>query len=150
MKKVILIVLIVGVVGALGYYFFVNQSDARPEGTVSNIEAQEQKKEKRFITIINGTNLTLKCIEVTAGDGVDIGIKIDDPDEKSYSVEIEEAWEDYTDFTITFTDVYDLHYIKTISDVPVSGKTDVKITQDDYVEYDGDWFRRLEKKANGD
>ena len=119
MKKVILIVLIVGVVGALGYYFFVNQSDARPEGTVSNIEAQEQKKEKRFITIINGTNLTLKCIEVTAGDGVDIGIKIDDPDEKSYSVEIEEAWEDYTDFTITFTDVYDLHYIKTISDVPV-------------------------------
>ncbi|MBR5048558.1 MAG: hypothetical protein IKX74_02770, partial [Erysipelotrichaceae bacterium] len=70
------------------------------------------------------------------------------PDEKSFSIEIDDVWTDYETFKVILVDTYDLHYEKTAS-VSKTGRTEIKITQDDYVEYPGDAARRLEKWLNG-
>ena len=115
---------------------------------VTNEKAEKEKKEKRFVTVINGTDLTINSVKVFAGEGIEVA-SLKNPDETSYSFEIVDTWTDYEEFHIVLMDVYDLHYEKTIK-VPKTGKVDVKITQKDYVEYDGDYWRKLEKKANGD
>ena len=115
---------------------------------VTNTKAEKKKDEERFITVINGTDLTINSIEILAGDGIEI-VKKNNPDNNSYSFQIDKTWEDYKSFRIILMDVYDLHYEKTIT-VPTTGKVDVKITQDDYVKYRGDALRLVDKKLNGD
>lgn len=115
---------------------------------VTNEKAIKEKEQKRFITVINGTNLTINSVEITAGDGISVAT-LKNPDDTSFSFEIVDTWKDYEQFHIVLMDVYDLHYEKTVK-IPETGKVDVKITQNDYVEYDGDYWRRWEKKANGD
>ena len=120
------------------------------EGSFDIVE--EKEKEQRLITVINGTDLTINELSITAGEGVEV-VTVTDPkllDAKSYTKEIEEKFDNYDTFNITLIDVYELHYEKTITIEEETGNYDVKITQNDYVEYPGDWQRKLNKMANGD
>ena len=115
----------------------------------SNEEAEEMKDERRYITIINNSNLIINSIEILVGEGIPVVKPIINPDDRAISIEVPETWKDYNSFHIIVMDVYDLHYEKTIDNVPTIGKTDVVISEEeDYVEYPGDWSRLLEKKLN--
>lgn len=136
-------VLATGLCGCFGF------SGCSHTKVVSNESAEEKKKEERVITVVNATDLVINSITITVGEGTEV-YTIEEPDDASISVILDSAWDDYSDFTVTFMDVYDLMYVKKVSNVPVAGKVEARITQDDYVEREGDWYRLLNKKANGD
>ena len=72
------------------------------------------------------------------------------PEENNIVIKIDKAFESYNNFTITLIDRYNLKYEKQISNVKKEGRTEVKITEDDYVKQDGDWKKKLDKWFNND
>ena len=149
-SKILLIVFCFVLTGCTGCNWFSGCTwfEGCSSHEVSNEKAEKKKDNGRFITVINGTNLVINYVELTTEEGIEIEHK-DNPNDKAISFEVVDTWKDYDQFHIVLIDRYELHYEKTII-LPKTGKVDVKITQDDYVEYDGDYWRRLEKKANGD
>ncbi len=115
---------------------------------VSTEAAEEEKEEHRYLTIIDKTNLAINEVIVETKEGVQIE-KLGPLTTSDISIEIGTVWDDYSDFHITFVDVYGLHY-EIDCTIPKTGNKIVSISQENYVEYKGDWKRKLDKTANGD
>lgn len=113
------------------------------------IEKAEKSKEDRYLTIINGTDQVINEVHVTVGEGTEIEKK-DNPNENTILVKIADAYDQYDTFTVTLIDRYGLKYEKSVSDVKKTGRTEVKITEDDGVKQKGDWKRKIDKFFNGD
>ena len=130
-------------------YLYMNQPGGR-RTAVSNEEAQSDK-ENRYLTIVNKTGQIINEMRVTVGDGSEIeSLKQIMPDEKSYSVKIPDSFREYSTFTVTFLDRYGLLYEKTVDQAAETGRTEVVVTKEDYVEQKGDWKRRVDQWFNGD
>ncbi len=155
MKKKLLIILaiialvVIGIViGAVGILHFKDKDEG--DSRVTNEEAEEDKEE-RYLTIINDTGEVLNEVRIFVGEGSEIESAYQkNPDETSFSIKIPEEFEEYDTFTIVFIDRYEFKYEKTISGVATEGRTEVKISQDDYIKQDGDTFKKIEKWFNGD
>lgn len=116
----------------------------------SNEKAQADKK-GRYLTIINNTEQTINEVRVTTESGADIeSAAAENPDKRSFSVEIPKAYNEYDVFIVSLTDVFGLKYKKEVRGVSKAGRTDVVLTEDDYVERRGDLKRRIDKFFNGE
>ena len=149
MKKVLAVILavILFLVVGIGLYscFFNNTGNTR----VSNDKAEKNSQE-RYITIINETNQVINEVHITVGEGTEIESAFQkNPDEKSFSVKIPKDYDEYDTFTVILYDRYGLKYQKT-SKISQTGRTEVKISEEDYVKQDGDFKRKLDKFFNGD
>ena len=143
MKKISLIILLI-----LTGICLISCGDGNSR--VTNEEAEEDSK-GRYLTIINSTDQVINEVHVTVGAGTEIEDAFqENPDERSFSVEIPESFEEYETFTVSIIDRYGLKYEKEISDVKDKGRTEVEITEDDYVKQDGDFKRKIDRFFNGD
>ena len=151
MKKVIIIILAVVLVATVvGLGIFYLSSDKSGNSRVTNDEAEKDTK-GRYLTIINDTNQIINQVHITVGDGSEIEHAFQkNPDEKSFSVEIPHDYDEYNVFTVTFIDRYEMKYQKAVTVTKEKGRTEVKITQDDYVKQDGDFKRKIDRFFNGD
>lgn len=112
-------------------------------------DAAEKNTDERYLTIINETEQIINKVYVTVGEGTEIEHAYqNNPDEKSFSIKIPEAYKEDKTFTVTLIDRYDLKYEKIVSDVAEKGRTEVKITTDDYVKQRGDWKRKIDRLFN--
>ena len=51
---------------------------------------------------------------------------------------------------VVLIDRYEMAYTKNVTDVPLTGRTEVVISQDDYLESKGDFWKKVNKFFNGD
>ena len=119
---------------------------------VRNNDEAEKDKEGRNLTIINETGEIINQVSVTVGDGTEIeSMKVTDEavlDKKSFSLKIPEQYEAHSEFVVTLVDRFELIYQKKVSNVLPTGRTEVKLTEDDYVKREGDWWRKITKLLN--
>lgn len=148
MKKVLIISIsiIVLIAAAILTIVIINKKDSR----ITN-DAAEKDKNGRYLTIINNTNQIINEVHITVGNGTEIEeMKQTNPDEKSFSIKIPEQYSEYNTFTVTLVDRYDMKYQKQVSEVGKKGRTEVVITEENYVEEKGDFFDKIDKFFNGD
>ena len=148
MKKALIIAgSILSVVIVVGMILFVN---ANKTTRTLNDDA-EKDEEGRYLTIVNKTDQIINEVHITVVDGSEIEkMKQTNPDENSFSIEIPKQYSEYDTFTVTLVDRYDLKYIKKVTDVADKGRTEVVITEDDYVKEKGDLWDKINKWFNGD
>ena len=144
--RFVLIIIVCLLSGCTGCNLF--EGCHKSSRVVSTETAEEKKEEHRYLTIIDRTNLAINEVLVTTDEGVQIK-RIAPLTTRDISIEIGTTWNDYNAFHITFVDVYGLHYEVNFT-IPKTGNKVVSVSQDDYVEYKGDWKRLLDKAANGD
>lgn len=138
---VVVIIAIIAIVIAI-----MSGQDSR----TTNDDAEKDKK-GRYLTIINDTEQIINEVHITVGDGTEIeDMQQTNPDETSFSIEIPDIYSEYTTFTVTLIDRYDMKYKKEITDVKEAGRTEVKIGESDYVEEKGDFWDKVDKFFNGD
>lgn len=148
MKKALVIF---GIVIALIAVIAIVITIITPSDPVLDNDDAQKDTQGRYLTIINDTEQIINEVHITVGDGTEIeSMKVEKPDEISFSLEIPQAYEEYTTFTITLVDRYDLKYQKEISNVRTTGRTEVKLTEEHYVEEKGDWWDKVNKWFNGD
>lgn len=148
MKKALIIAgSILSVVIVVGMILFVN---ANKTTRTLNDDA-EKDEEGRYLTIVNKTDQIINEVHITVGDGSEIEkMKQTNPDENSFSIEIPKQYSEYDTFTVTLVDRYDLKYIKKVTNVADKERTEVVITEDDYVKEKGDLWDKINKWFNGD
>lgn len=144
----VFILLIACAVVGLGIYNHVTNKGG--QSRVSNDIAEKDTK-NRYLTIINETDQIINEVHISVGEGTEIehGYQLN-PDEKSFSIKIPEAYDEYDAFKITIIDRYDLKYEKQITNVKKEGRTEVKITEDNYIKQEGDWKKKLDRLFNND
>lgn len=150
MKKAIKIAffIIVGIIVLIvGYtYFFDNEGNTRVDNDFA-----EQNADARYLTIINDTGAVLNGVHIYVGEGTEIEqCYQENPEENSFSVEIPSQYEEYRDFVVQFVTNHELIYAKKVSNVKKEGRTEVRITESDYQEQEGDWKRTLDRWFNND
>lgn len=150
MKKFIIICLSVLVVAVAGIgiyaFFFNNQGNTR----VENDKAERDEK-GRYLTVINSTGQVINEVHIAVGDGTEIeSCEQRNPDEESFSVEIPEEYKEYKTFKVTFIDRYGMKYEKKVDDVSDSGRTEINLSEDDYIKQSGDFKRKINRFFNGD
>ena len=139
--SVLLVVAIIGIIIAVT----TNQDTRKPN------DDAEKDENGRYLTIVNETDQIINEVHITVGDGTEIeDMKQTNPDETSFSIEIPKQYSEYDAFTVTLIDRHDLKYVKEITDVADKGRTEVVITEDDYVEEKGDFWDKVNKWFNGD
>lgn len=139
--SIFLVVAIVGIIIAAN-----TTKDTRK----SNDDAEKDEK-GRYLTIVNETDQIINEVHITVGDGTEIeDMKQTNPDESSFSIEIPKQYSEYSTFTVTLIDRYDLKYVKKVNDVADKGRTEVVITEDAYVEEKGDFWDKVNKWFNRD
>lgn len=148
MKKALIIAAsILSVVIIVGVIISVN---ANKDTRTLNDYAEKDEK-GRYLTIVNETDQIINEVHVTVGDGSEIEkMKQTNPDESSFSIEIPKQYSEYDTFTVTLIDRHDLKYIKEITNVADKGRTEVVISEDDYVKEKGDFWDKVNKWFNGD
>lgn len=148
MKKALIIAgPILSVVIIVGVIISVN---ANKDTRTLNDYAEKDEK-GRYLTIVNETDQIINEVHVTMGDGSEIEkMKQTNPDESSFSIEIPKQYSEYDTFTVTLIDRHDLKYIKEITNVADKGRTEVVISEDDYVKEKGDFWDKVNKWFNGD
>lgn len=148
MKKALIIAgSILSVVIIVGVIISVN---ANKDTKTLNDYAEKDEK-GRYLTIVNETDQIINEVHVTVGDGSEIEkMKQTNPDESSFSIEIPKQYSEYDTFTVTLIDRHDLKYIKEITNVAGKGRTEVVISEDDYVKEKGDFWDKVNKWFNGD
>ena len=125
-------------------------SSCSKSGIVTNDEAEKDEK-GRYLTINNLTGQVINELHVTVDDGTEIeSLKKSNLDETSFSLIIPEQYKEHTDFTVTLIDRYELKYQKRVSNVPLTGRTEINITEEDYIKEDGDWWDKVNQFFNGD
>lgn len=150
MKKVIIIIVAVVLIVAVGFGIFWILSNKSGNSRVTNDDAEKDTK-GRYLTIINDTNQIINQVHITVGNGTEIEYAYqENPDEKSFSVKIPDAYDEHNVFTVTLIDRYEMEYQKAVTVTTEKGRTEVKITQDDYVKQDGDFKRKIDRFFNGD
>lgn len=150
MKKIImtLTVVILAVVVGFGVFNYILNKDG--SSRVNNDKA-EKDTQGRYLTIINDTKQVINEVHITVGEGTEIEQSYqENPDENSFSIEIPKDYDEYETFTVIFIDRYGLKYQEKVTNVKERGRTEVKITEDDYVKQDGDFKRKIDKFFNGD
>lgn len=111
----------------------------------------EKDTEERYLTIINNTDQIINEVRVTVGEGTEIeDMYRKNPDKKSFSIEIPKQYSEYNTFTVTLIDRYDMIYKREITNVKEHGRTEVKISKENYVEERGDFLNNIDKFFNGD
>ena len=145
---IVFILLIACVIAGLGIYNHLTNNDG--QSRISNDIAEKDTK-SRYLTIINDTDQIINEVHITVGEGTEIehGYQLN-PDEKSFSIKIPDAYNEYDTFKVTIIDRYELKYEKQVANVKKEGRTEVKITKDDYIKQDGDWWVNVQKWFNGD
>ena len=139
--SVLLVVAIIGIIIAVA----ANQDTRKPN------DDAEKDENGRYLTIVNETDQIINEVHITVGDGTEIeDMKQTNPDETSFSIKIPKQYSEYDTFTVTLIDRHDLKYKKEITDVADKGRTEVVITEDDYVEEKGDFWDKINKWFNGD
>lgn len=146
-KTLIIIVIILGVGLLLKFVILPCVFDKKDEKVT--IEKAEKSKDDRYLTIINATDQVINEIYVTIGEGTEIE-KRKNPNENTVLIKISDAYDEYDTFTVALIDRYGFKYEKSVSDVKKTGRTEVKITEDDHVKQKGDWKRKIDKFFNGD
>ena len=148
MKKVLIISIsiIVLIAATILTIVIINKKDSR----ISN-DAAEKDKNGRYLTIINNTNQIINEVHIKVGNGTEIEeMKQINPDEKSFSMKMPSQYSEYETFTIVLIDRYDMKYQKEVSEVRKKGRTEVEITEENYVKEKGDFFDKIDKFFNGD
>lgn len=142
MNKVIgIIIAVMVIVLAIVGFVFINSSGQGKTRTTN--DKAETDEEGRYLTIINETGEIINEVRIQVGEGTEIeSMYQKNPDEKSFSIEIPEEYEEYNKFTIIVIDRYELKYKKTVKEVKEKGRTEVKITKDNYVKQKGDWKKK--------
>lgn len=148
MKKVIfIIVAIILLLTVIGIVFVIFTGN----NTKTLNDDAEKNENSRYLTIINKTNQIINEVHITVGNGTEIeNMKQTNPDETSFSIEIPKQYSEYTTFTVILVDRYELKYVKEISNVSDKGRTEVVVTEEDYVEGEGDFWNKVDKWFNGD
>lgn len=148
MKKVIfIIVAIILLLTIIGIVFVVFTGN----NTKTLNDDAEKNENSRYLTIINKTNQIINEVHITVGNGTEIeNMKQTNPDETSFSIEIPKQYSEYKTFTVILVDRYELKYVKEINNVSDKGRTEVVITEEDYVEGEGDFWNKVDKWFNGD
>ena len=150
MGKVVAGILIVFLLLGGGMYVYKHYIDDEGRTRVSNDEA-EKNEEKRYLTIVNKTGKIINEVHVYVGDGTEIKEAYqENPDEKSFSVEIPEQYIEYKKFTVELVTNHDLLYRKVKKKVKATGRTEVSVKEENRIEQDGDFFNELEEAMNGD
>ena len=146
MKKIVGIGIVVVLVLAMGIGIGILVSKKKS----SNDDA-EKDKNGRYLTIINNTKEILNEVHITVGDGTEIEHAYqNNPDEESFSVEIPKQYNEYETFTVTVIDRNGMEYKKKAKNVKGKGRTEVVIEKDDYVEQEGDLWKKISDWFNGD
>lgn len=148
MKKVIfIIVAIILLLTVIGIVFVIFTGN----NTKTLNDDAEKNENSRYLTIINKTNQIINEVHITVGNGTEIeNMKQTNPDETSFSIEIPKQYSEYTTFTVILVDRYELKYVKEINNVSDKGRTEVVVTEEDYVEGEGDFWNKVDKWFNGD
>lgn len=148
MKKVIfIIVAIILLLTIIGIVFVVFTGN----NTKTLNDDAEKNENSRYLTIINKTNQIINEVHITVGNGTEIeNMKQTNPDETSFSIEIPKQYSEYKTFTVILIDRYELKYVKEINNVSDKGRTEVVVTEEDYVEGEGDFWNKVDKWFNGD
>lgn len=148
MKKVIfIIVAIILLLTIIGIVFVIFTGN----NTKTLNDDAEKNENSRYLTIINKTNQIINEVHITVGNGTEIeNMKQTNPDETSFSIEIPKQYSEYKTFTVILVDRYELKYVKEISNVSDKGRTEVVVTEEDYVEGEGDFWNKVDKWFNGD
>ena len=116
-----------------------------------NNDKAEQDEDGRYITIINETDQVINEVHIMIGEGTEIeAMRQTNPDETSFSIEVPDEYSEYTTFVVVLVDRYDLKYVKEIADVKSKGRTEVVISENDYVKEKGDFGGIIDKFFNGD
>lgn len=153
MKKVLIIlVTIIAIIGVaiVGIGVFTHVTNKDGDSRISNDKAEKDEK-NRYLTIINETNQVINEVHITVGKGTEIEHGYQkNPDENSFSIKIPKEYDEYETFTVTLIDRYELKYQKKVTDIKEKGRTEVKITEEDYVEQEGDFKRKINRFFNGD
>lgn len=148
MKKVIfIIVAIILLLTIIGIVFVIFTGN----NTKTLNDDAEKNENSRYLTIINKTNQIINEVHITVGNGTEIeNMKQTNPDETSFSIEIPKQYSEYKTFTVILVDRYELKYVKEINNVSDKGRTEVVVTEEDYVEGEGDFWNKVDKWFNGD
>lgn len=148
MKKVIfIIVAIILLLTIIGIVFVIFTGN----NTKTLNDDAEKNENSRYLTIINKTNQIINEVHITVGNGTEIeNMKQTNPDETSFSIEIPKQYSEYKTFTVILIDRYELKYVKEINNVSDKGRTEVVVTEEDYVEGEGDFWNKVDKWFNGD
>lgn len=148
MKKVIfIIVAIILLLTVIGIVFVIFTGN----NTKTLNDDAEKNENSRYLTIINKTNQIINEVHITVGNGTEIeNMKQTNPDETSFSIEIPKQYSEYKTFTVILVDRYELKYVKEINNVSDKGRTEVVVTEEDYVEGEGDFWNKVDKWFNGD
>jgi flagellar basal body-associated protein FliL len=153
-KSSISIILVIALIFAVvvgGFFTYKNFfSNRLGNEFISNVEAEKQK-DKRYLTIINETEQIINEVHVYFGDGEEADtMKREEPEQKSFSIQIPEELSNYDEFKVTLIDRYGYKYEKSIDDVSETGRTNVKISEKNKVKQKGDFFRKIEQFFNND
>lgn len=148
MKKVIFIIVVIFLLlTIIGIVFVIFTGN----NTKTLNDDAEKNKNGRYLTIINKTDQIINEVHITVGNGTEIeNMKQTNPDETSFSIEIPKQYSEYTTFTVILIDRHDLKYVKEINNVSDKGRTEVVLTEEDYVEEEGDFWNKVSKWFNGD
>lgn len=146
--KILIFVIILAAAAGLGGFYYVSNTDGHSRVTNDAAQADTQG---RYLTIINATNQIINEVHITVGEGTEIEHNYqENPDETSFSIPIPESYQEYQTFIVTLIDRYGMKYQKEVANVPEKGRTEVSITEDDYVKQDGDLKRQIDRFFNGD
>lgn len=145
---VMILVFVVLVGGFITYKMLI--SNKTGDNSVLNTEA-EKNKDKRYLTIINETEQIINEVYVYYGDGEEAEtMRVHEPDNNSFSIQIPEELSKYDKFKITLIDRYGYKYDKTVEKVSGNGRTNVKISEENKLKQKGDFFRDIEQFFNND
>ncbi len=116
----------------------------------TNDEAEKDAK-GRYLTIINETDQIINEVHIAVGEGTEIeDMELENPDETSFSIKIPDQYSEFDAFKVVLIDRYEMAYTKNVTDVPLTGRTEVVISKDDYLETKGDFWKKVNKFFNGD
>ncbi|MBQ6873237.1 MAG: hypothetical protein IJO24_02895 [Clostridia bacterium] len=114
-------------------------------------EKAEKDTAGRYLTIINKTEQVINEVHVYVGEGTEIeSMEKENPDETSFSIKIPVAYAKYSEFIVELIDRYGLKYQKEVQNVGLLGRTEVVISEDDYVKQNGDFWNKVDQFFNGD
>ena len=145
MKRIIVIVIamiLAFVVGGGVMFGFMNWSTSGNTRTTNDKAEKDEKS--RYITIINDTKKTINEVHIYVGVGTEIEKAYQkNPDEKSFSIEIPQEYDEYEEFKVSLVDNYERVYEKTVKKVKKTGRTEVTINENDYIQQEGDWKSKV-------
>lgn len=119
MKRIIVIVIAMILAFVLGggvMFVFMNWSTSGNTRTTNDKAEKDEKS--RYITIINDTKKTINEVHIYVGVGTEIEKAYQkNPDEKSFSIEIPQEYDEYEEFKVSLVDNYERVYEKTVKKV---------------------------------